>query len=181
MIRFIYKIFFSLAGWKIKGTISPNLKKYVMTVAPHTSNWDFLVGLAARSILKLDTKYLAKKELFKPPFGWLFYALGGYPVDRAKHNNLTDAVVNIFKSKERFSICITPEGTRKYSEKWKTGFHSIAHKAGVPIVMVAFDYATKTVLAEKPFYPSDNLDADVEKIKNYYKQFTGKISEYGVK
>lgn len=180
-MRFIYKLLFKLLGWKISGSISPNLKKYVMIVAPHTSNWDFLVGLAARSILKLDTKYLAKQELFKPPFGWLFYALGGYPVDRSKHNNLTDAVVNIFNSKEWFSICITPEGTRKYSEKWKTGFHSIAHKANVPIVMVAFDYGTKTVFANEPFHPSSDLNADIEKIKNYYRQFKGKVPEHGIK
>jgi 1-acyl-sn-glycerol-3-phosphate acyltransferase len=181
MVRLIYKFFFWFSGWKISGIISSDVKKYVMIVAPHTSNWDFLVGLAARSILKLDTKYLAKKELFKPPFGWLFYALGGYPVDRSKHNNLTDAVVNIFNSKHRFSICITPEGTRKYSEKWKTGFHSIAQKANVPVIMVAFDYSTKTVFVEQPFYPTADLNADIERIKNYYRKFKGKIPEYGVK
>lgn len=151
-----------------------------MIVAPHTSNIDFLVGLAARSILRLQTKYLAKKELFKPPFGWLFYALGGYPVDRSKNTNTVDKVVDIFNHHDRFSICITPEGTRKYAESWKTGFHKIARQAGIPIIMVAFDYRTKTVYAQPPFYPTENLEADLEKIKAYYRQFKGKIPQNGV-
>jgi len=181
MPRFIYLFFFKLLGWKIKGSISPGLKKYVMIVAPHTSNVDFLVGLAARSILKLDTKYLAKKELFRFPFGPLFYSLGGYPVDRSKHTNMVDKVIEIFNSHQRFSICITPEGTRKYSPQWKTGFHKIAIKGNLPIVMVAFDYATKTVFAEPPFYATENMEADIEKIKSYYRQFKGKNPENGIK
>ena len=180
MARFFYQLFFKIFGWKIQGTIPDNVKKYVMIVAPHTSNVDFMVGLAARSIMRLETKYLAKKELFKPPFGWLFYALGGYPVDRSKNTNIVDKVVEIFNNHDRFSICITPEGTRKYAETWKTGFHKIARQAGIPIIMVAFDYRTKTVYAEPPFYPTENLGADLEKIKAYYRQFKGKIPENGV-
>ena len=152
-----------------------------MIVAPHTSNIDFFVGLAARSILKLDTKYLAKKELFRFPFGWLFYALGGYPVDRSKHTNMVDKVLEIFNSHNRFSICITPEGTRKYAPFWKTGFHKIALKGNLPIVIVAFDYATKTVYVEKPFYATENIDGDLEKIKTYYRKFKGKNPELGIK
>lgn len=152
-----------------------------MIVAPHTSNLDFLIGLAARSIMRLNTKYLAKKELFRFPYGWLFYALGGYPVDRSKNTNMVDKVIDIFNSHERFSICITPEGTRKYAPTWKTGFHKIALQGNLPIIMVAFDYATKTVYAEPPFYPTQNINDDIEKIKAYYRQFRGKNPENGVK
>lgn len=180
MMRFINNLLFKLFGWKIKGAIPPDLKKYVMIVAPHTSNMDFLVGLAVRSILRLDTKYLAKRELFKPPFGWLFYALGGYPVDRSKHTRLVYKVAEIYDSHERFSICITPEGTRKYSPVWKTGFHKIALKTQTPIVMVAFDYPTKSVVIAPPFNPTENTDADIEYIKNYYRQFKGKNPDQGV-
>jgi len=126
MSRFIYSFFFKLFGWKIKGNIPNELKKYVMIVAPHTSNIDFFVGLATRSILRLDTKYLAKKELFRPPLGWIFYALGGYPVDRSKPGKLVEKVAEIYNNHDKFSICITPEGTRKYAAEWKTGFHKIA-------------------------------------------------------
>jgi 1-acyl-sn-glycerol-3-phosphate acyltransferase len=175
-----YTIIYKILGWKIKGSIAPEIKKYVMIVAPHTSNLDFFVGLAARSMLRLKTKYLAKKDLFKPPFGWIFYALGGFPVDRSKNTNMVDKVVEIFNQHDNFSICITPEGTRKYAAVWKTGFHKIALQAKIPIIMVAFDYATKTVYAEPPFYPSEDMQADLLKIKAYYRQFKGKNPENGV-
>ncbi len=179
-MRMFYTIIYKILGWKIKGSIAPEIKKYVMIVAPHTSNLDFFVGLAARSMLRLKTKYLAKKDLFKPPFGWIFYALGGFPVDRSKNTNMVDKVVEIFNQHDNFSICITPEGTRKYAAVWKTGFHKIALQAKIPIIMVAFDYATKTVYAEPPFYPSEDMQADLLKIKAYYRQFKGKNPENGV-
>lgn len=103
-----------------------------MIVAPHTSNIDFLVGLAARSILRIDTKYLAKKELFKPPFGWLFYALGGYPVDRSRHTNLVDKVAEIYNQHERFSICITPEGAANIHPNGKQASTKLPSKPECP-------------------------------------------------
>lgn len=180
MIRPIYAFLFRLAGWKVKGGISPDLKKYVMVVAPHTSNVDFFVGLAARSIMRIDTKYVAKKELFRFPFGGLFRALGGYPVDRSKSNNFVDAVSGLFKDKESFSICLTPEGTRSYAPKWKTGFYYIAQKAHVPIVMVAFNYMTKEVIAEPPFWPSGDEEKDIAFMKAYFRKIPGKHPEKGV-
>jgi 1-acyl-sn-glycerol-3-phosphate acyltransferase len=181
MMRGLYRFFFKRAGWKIKGVIPRSLHKYVMVVAPHTSNWDFLVGLAARSILDIDTYYVAKKELFKFPAGWLFRKLGGFPVDRSRSSNFVDAVVDLFKDKERFSICLTPEGTRSYAEKWKTGFYYIALKAQIPIVMVAFNYATKEVIVNPPFYPTGNIEQDIKYMKDYYKKIPGKIPDQGVR
>jgi 1-acyl-sn-glycerol-3-phosphate acyltransferase len=170
-----------MAGWKIKGGIDPALKKYVMVVAPHTSNWDFFVGLAARSILKIDTRYVAKKELFRFPFGWLFKGLGGYPVDRSKNTQFVDAVADIFNHHDRFSICLTPEGTRSFAPKWKTGFYYIAQKVNVPIVMVSFDYSCKEVRVEPPFFPTGNLDDDLEKMRSVFRKAKGKNPELGVK
>ncbi len=181
MIRAFYQFVFWLAGWKIRGSIDPALKKYVMIVAPHTSNWDFFVGLAARSILRIDTRYVAKKELFRFPFGWLFKRLGGYPVDRSKNTQFVDAVVDIFNQQERFSICLTPEGTRSYAPKWKTGFYFIALKTGVPIVMVSFDYPSREVRVEPPFVPSGNLETDLEKMRQHFRKTTGKNPEMGVR
>lgn len=180
LARAIYKLIFKLTGWKVKGEISKSLSRYVMIVAPHTSNWDFFVGLAARSILNIDTKYVAKKELFRFPFGWMFKSLGGFPVDRSKHNNFVDAVCEIFKSKDQFSICITPEGTRSYNPQWKTGFYYIAVKSNIPIVIVGFDYSKKTVSVEEPFYPTGNIDNDIEYMKGYYRNLKGKIPDQGV-
>ncbi|MBL0343459.1 MAG: 1-acyl-sn-glycerol-3-phosphate acyltransferase [Bacteroidetes bacterium] len=151
-----------------------------MIIAPHTSNWDFFLGLASRSVLGLETKYVAKKELFRFPFGWIFKNLGGYPVDRSKSNNFVDAVVEVFKTEPEFSICITPEGTRSYAPVWKTGFYYIAQKAGIPIVMVAFNYATKEVVVEPPFYLSGDIEKDFEFMKNYYRKVPGRNPKKGV-
>jgi 1-acyl-sn-glycerol-3-phosphate acyltransferase len=181
MFRPIYVLLFRLAGWKVTRGISPDLKRFVMVVAPHTSNWDFMVGLAARSIMRIETKYVAKKELFKFPFGMLFRALGGYPVDRSKSNNFVDAVVDLFNTKKTFSICLTPEGTRSYSPNWKTGFYYIALKAKVPIVMVAFDYKNKEVSAEPPFWPSGDEEKDIAFMKAHYRRISGKYPEKGVR
>lgn len=180
-VKFLYRFFFKTLGWKVEGRVPAHLKKYVLIVAPHTSNWDFLVGLAARSILDIDSKYVAKKELFGFPFGWLFRALGGYPVDRSKSNNFVDAVCEIFNSKEKFSIAITPEGTRAYAPKWKTGFYHIAQQLQIPVIMVAFDYAAKTVRVEPPMTLTGNIDIDIETMQAYYRKVRGKNPELGVR
>lgn len=180
-MKFLYRFFFNALGWKVKGRVPADLKKYVIIVAPHTSNWDFLVGLAARSILGIDSKYMAKKELFRFPFGWLFRKLGGYPVDRSKTNNFVDAVCDIFNSKEAFSIAITPEGTRSYSPKWKTGFYHIARQLQIPVIMVAFDYPSKTVRVETPMMLTGDIDREIESMQSYYRTIKGKNPELGVR
>ena len=179
-MRAVNNFFFKLFGWKTTGSVPLDLKQYVMIVAPHTSNWDFILGLAARSVLNLDTMYAAKKELFKFPYGWLFKKLGGYPVDRSKSNNFVDAVADVFKSNPDFSICITPEGTRSYAPVWKTGFYYIAQKANIPVVMVGFNYDKKIVSVEPPFYLTGDLEKDIEFMKSYYRQIPGKNPEKGV-
>ncbi|OQA09107.1 MAG: 1-acyl-sn-glycerol-3-phosphate acyltransferase [Bacteroidetes bacterium ADurb.Bin397] len=180
-MRPLYKLLFKLFGWKVNGAIPVSLKQYVMIVAPHTSNWDFFVGLAARSILEIDTKYVAKKELFRFPFGWIFRSLGGFPVDRSKNNNFVDAVADLFNEHDRFSICITPEGTRSYAPKWKTGFYYIAQKANIPVVMVAFDYGRKEVKVEAPYYLTGDMDKDIEFMLAYYRNVKGKFPEKGIR
>ena len=107
--------------------------------------------------------------------------MGGYPVDRSKPGKLVEKVAEIYNSHDQFSICITPEGTRKYAAEWKTGFHKIAMAVKAPVVMVAFDYRTKTVVIAPPFTPSEDTQGDIEKIKAWYRQFEGKIPEFGVK
>lgn len=173
-MRFLYNFFFKLAGWKITGDVPRDIKKYIIIVAPHTSNWDFPLGLAVRSILKFPSNYLGKKELFDSPFGWLFKKLGGYPVDRKGSHNLVDQVADIYKKEDQFIIAIAPEGTRKNVQKWKTGFYHIAVKAGIPIVMASMDYPSKTVFFSSPFYPSGNFEADVLIMQNFFKDKRGK-------
>lgn len=181
MIAFILGGLYKLFGWKVDGK-KPDLKKYVIIVAPHTSNWDFFVGWGARNVIGFRPNFLAKNSLFKIPFvGWFLQFIGGVPVDRSKNTNMVDEVVKLYSEREEFIMTITPEGTRSYSPKWKTGFYRIAHQAKVPIVKIGFDYATKTVFIDKPFTPSGDLESEIEKIKDYFKQFTGKNPEDGVR
>jgi len=180
VFRAIYKFIFRIWGWRIEGGVPDDLPKYVLIAAPHTSMWDFLVGLCVRSILRLDTLYVAKKELFRFPLGIFMRATGGYPVDRGKAGRGTDAIAELFEDKERFSICITPEGTRRKVEEWKTGFWYVARKAQVPIVMVSFNFKTKVVEFLELFYPTDDIDRDMETIKSYYRTIPGKRPDLGV-
>lgn len=173
-MRWIYQLIFTkILGWKIIGSM-PTDKKYIIIVAPHTSNWDFFVGLAVRSILKFKASYLGKKELFRPPFGWLFRRLGGYPVDRSKHTNLVDAVVDIFNAHDSFSIAIAPEGTRKYVPQWKTGFYYMALKANVPMVFAAFDYKRREVVISTPYKPTGDKQADEKVILSFFRNYQGR-------
>ncbi len=182
MLRPLYVLLFRVFGWRINGEFSPDLKKYIIAVAPHTSNWDFLVGVAARSILRLhNARYLGKSQLFKPPFGWFFRWIGGYPVDRTKSHDMVEQVASIFNSHEKFVLAIAPEGTRKKVDKLKTGFYYIAKKAGVPIVPVGFDFKKKEVVIGQPFRPGSDFDADMQLLLRFYENISGRNPELGIR
>ena len=175
MFRPLALFFFKLVGWKVTDRRPQPMGQCIYVVVPHSSNWDFLVGICARSIGRLrNTKYLAKKELFVWPIGWLFRALGGYPVDRGKNTNVTEQVVHYFKTIPDFSIGIAPEGTRKEVSRWKSGFWRIAKGANVPLILTSFDYARKEVIFSEPFHVTDNMDADLAWMMEYFKPFRGK-------
>ena len=180
MKRFIYKIiFFNMMGWRIKGKMDPEIKKCIIIVVPHTSWHDFYIGLFARGIIGLEMHYVAKKELFKFPFGFYFQWMGGAPLDRNSRQNTVEAIAEIFKKKAIFRLAIAPEGTRKKVSNWKTGFYYIALKAEVPIVPVAFDYSKKEVILHDAFYPTGDIQNDFLSLKNNYKGVVGRIPEYG--
>lgn len=166
-------IFHKILGWKINGNFHSKIKKYVLIGAPHTSWHDFYIGLLSREVAKANIKLIAKKSLFKPPFGFILRALGGMPVDRSKSTNLVDAIIQMFNEKEEFRLALSPEGTRKYVEKWKTGFYYIAKGANVPIVMFGFDFGNKQVKLSEPFYPTDDIEADFAHFFNFYKDIEG--------
>ncbi len=171
-------VFHTLFGWSIKGDFSKDVLKTVVVVAPHTSWHDFYIGALARKILNYPIHYVAKKELFDSAFGWYFRWMGGEPIDRSSSKNKVQQIVNIFKTKNEFRLAITPEGTRKKVNTWKSGFYHIAHTAQVPITSVAFDYATKTISISKPFYTTGNYDKDLRHIKSHFSDAIGKIPEY---
>ncbi|MEP5791793.1 MAG: lysophospholipid acyltransferase family protein [Cyclobacteriaceae bacterium] len=181
MIRAFFRFCFWITGWKVVGK-RPDIAKYVLIVAPHTSNWDFFVGVAARSISYLRSDFLAKNSLFKIPIvGWVLKKMGGHAVDRSKNSNMVDQVVDLYHQHDEFVVTITPEGTRSYVPKWKTGFYRIADKANVPIVMVGFDFPNKQVIYREPFYPTGDMESDMEVILDYFRQIKGKHPENGVR
>lgn len=168
-------------GWRITGWMHPEVKKCVIIVVPHTSWVDFAIGVLARGCIGLEMHFVAKKELFRFPFGAYFRWMGGAPLNRQKNENKVDAIAAIFGKREVFRLAIAPEGTRKKVERWKTGFYYIAFKAGVPVVAVAFDYGRKEIKIAEPYWLTGNLATDIAALEAHYKAITGYITEYSYK
>lgn len=181
MLQLLSKFILRLIGWKAANVFPYHLKKYVIIVGPHTSGWDFVIGLLFRKALQLEkARYLGKRELFKPPFGFFFRWLGGYPVDRSSSHNLVDQVAKVFDEHEEFGIALSPEGTRKRVDKLKTGFYNIARKANVPIVMVGLDYQNKHVIFSEPINTTSDQQTDFKKIFDFFRPIEGKFPENGL-
>lgn len=168
-----------LLGWRVEAEEMPFPKKYIICVIPHTSNWDFPLGLIVRRVMRQKIGFVGKDSLFRFPFGGLFRRLGGYPVDRRQSHNYVESVASLFRQKEELAICIAPEGTRSKVDKIKTGFYYIAKSAGIPILLCKFDYATKCIGVSKPFYPTEDTAADFKYIYDYFRGVKGKIPENG--
>ena len=137
----------NLINWKVVGTENMiPFRQYVVIVASHTSNWDFPLGIVVRTAFDLQKiKFLGKSSLFKWPHGFLFRWLGGFPVERSKRSNLVQDCIELFKKNGDLCIIISPEGTRKKVEKFKTGYYYIAKGANIPIFRCKFDYFQKTI------------------------------------
>lgn len=174
--RFILKLF----GWKIDEHAPEGVKKCVIVVGPHTSNWDFIIGRLAFFMYGIKPKILIKKELFFPPVGWILKWMGGIPVDRKKNNNITDLAVKLFEENETMYMVFTPEGTRKYNPNWKKGFYYIALKAKVPIYICYMDYEKKIGGFHSPYYPTGDVEQDIAYIKGIMGQYKGRFPEQGV-
>ncbi|WP_144896894.1 1-acyl-sn-glycerol-3-phosphate acyltransferase [Lutibacter sp. Hel_I_33_5] len=167
-------IFHTILRWKIKGEFPLELKKYVIIAAPHTSWQDFPIGILARNTSGAKINFIGKDSLFKGPFGFIFRSLGGTPVDRSKNNKLVDAIVDVFNSKDEFRLALSPEGTRKKVDTWKTGFYYIAKGANVPIVMATLDFGNKQVKISEPYTITNDLDTDFKFFEDFYKGIKGK-------
>ncbi len=167
-------IFTKILGWKLIGSFPKNTQKYVLIGVPHTSKMDFVIGMLVKLMTKEKINFIGKSSLFKAPFGFFFRALGGTPVDRSKSNNLVDAIIHIFNSKKEFRLAMSPEGTRKKVNKWKTGFYYIAKGAKVPVVLFTFDFGKKQVALSAPYHLSDDKEKDFNYFYNYFKDVKGK-------
>ncbi len=180
MFHFFSKlVLLKIFKWKVVGNF-PKLPKCIIAVAPHTSNYDFMVGIMIRSILKEEINYVGKKELFNPLTSWFFVGLGGAPLNRKGNQNVVEGIVNIYNSRDTFRLAIAPEGTRKPVKEWKTGFYYIAKGANIPIQLVAFDYSKREIIFYPLFTPTDDVKQDFIKMKNYFKGVKGKIPENGI-
>jgi 1-acyl-sn-glycerol-3-phosphate acyltransferase len=156
-----------LLGWHIEGEV-PNVSRVILVVAPHTSNRDFLVGIAAMFALGLDARWIAKDTLFRPPLGPLLRWLGGMPIDRSAPEGVVEDAVRRLQAADRLFLTLSPEGTRRKVERWKTGFHRMARQAGVPVWPVALDYSRRAVVLMPPVTPTDDLEADVRRLRALY-------------
>jgi len=174
MSQVISKFILKILGWRLDIPPKPWPEKYVIIVLPHTSNWDFPLGLLVRSAIGEKVGYVGKASLFRPPFGILFRMLGGIPVDRSRRNNFVDAVVDKFEDQKEMKISIAPEGTRKRVDKLRTGFYYIAKGAGVPILLCKFDYGNKLIGISTPFYLTDDQEKDFSTIFAYFEGVKGK-------
>ncbi|HHV86902.1 MAG TPA: acyltransferase [Petrimonas sp.] len=165
-----------ILGWKVKNTL-PDVPKCIIVVAPHTSNWDFIIGKLAYSSIGRTANFLIKKEWFIFPFNLFFKSIGGIPVERNKNNSLTGVLAAEFEKHDKLHLAITPEGTRKPVKEWKKGFYFIAMKAKVPILLIGLDYSRKEASLLDLFYPSGDYKTDIVKIKSCYKDIKGRHPE----
>lgn len=174
MIAKYSKKFLQLLGWQMVGDI-PNVKKCVLLAVPHTSNFDGLYAIPTLLALDVDIKLLGKKELFKLPIIGKFLKWAGViSINRQKKGATLQATIDRFHQEDKLWLGIAPEGTREYTESWKTGFYYLSIGADVPILPVAMDYKTKQVRFMPLFYPTGDIDADLPKIYDYYRGVQGK-------
>lgn len=165
---FLGKLVYKFSGWRILGEF-PKSPKSVIIFAPHTTNWDFVHIVFGIFYLGVKPNYLAKEELFFWPAKYFFFWTGGIPVDRRKNKNIVEATARAIQESEKIVIGIAPEATRGKSKYWRSGFYHIANIAHVPIHFAYVDYEQKIAGVAEGIIPSGDIDADMEKIRAFYK------------
>jgi len=173
IMRWLSVFTLKLLGWQVHGT-APNVTKYVLIAAPHTSNWDFPFTLMVCFALRLRVYWMGKSSLFPPVLGGVMRWLGGIPVNRDKSGNLVQATIDAFNRAERLTVIVPPEGTRGKVSHWKTGFYYIAIGARVPVLLGFMDFRDKIGGVAQLYYPSGDIEKDMLEIQQFYRRFTGK-------
>lgn len=166
------RILFRWLGFREEVTI-PLPGKYILALAPHTSNWDFVLGRLYSNAVGLKCNFLMKKEWFFWPLGVLMRRMGGVPVYRSRQMGSTDLLAKKAIEADEFRLCITPEGTRKPNREWKRGFYYIALKANIPIVLYGLDYERRLIKCTKMVVPTGDIEKDMQEIKEYFREFKG--------
>lgn len=163
----------AMLRWRVEGEI-PDLPKFVVAVAPHTSNWDFVVGAAAMFALDLRLSFLGKHTLFRGPFAPVLRAMGGIPVDRSSPHGVVAEAIAAFARSERFILALAPEGTRHGAKRFRSGFLHIARGAGVPILLAALDYEARRVRLGPLLVAGPDLERDRERIQAHFASVKGR-------
>ncbi len=164
---------FRLTGWRVEGSL-PDLPRLIVVSAPHTSNWDGVILVLAALVFRVRLRYLVKHTLLRPPLGWLVRLTGGVPINRTARFNAVEQAVQAFHANDRLALAISPEGTRKPVEYWKTGFYYIALGAGVPLALGYIDYARRCAGIGPIIVPSGDLEADMALIEAFYAPIVGR-------
>lgn len=174
LLKWLARSLFRLGGWRMVGEI-PDLPRAVLIGAPHSSNWDGVWGFAAVLAMGLDIRVLGKDSLFRiPVLGWVLRRIGVIPVDRRMPRGVVEQAARMLMSNERMWFGLAPEGTRKPVEKWKTGFWKIARAADVPLVFAYFHYPDRVLYIGPGLPTTDDLDADMARIRDFYRPWQGR-------
>lgn len=185
-MKALARFVFWLTGWKVMGEYPKDLKKAVMIAIPHTSNWDLLYARAAFYIMDVPVRFTIKKEVMVGPLGWLIKGLGGMAIDRKRKagkgkQTYTEAMVDLLKTSDELVMMVTPEGTRSYAKRWKSGFYHVAMGANVPIVIGYLDYKKKHAGIGPIIIPNGDMEGQVEEMKAFGRQVTGKYPDQGIR
>jgi 1-acyl-sn-glycerol-3-phosphate acyltransferase len=176
LTRMFSRLILHLMGWKME-SINIDFPKYILIGVPHTSNWDFIIGYMVMAAIGLKLCWVGKHTLFRWPIGWLLRRMGGIPVNRTLSTNFVDQVVSSFNDYRNRIVAIAPEGTRKRTDSWKSGFYYIAFKANIPIVFGFLDYQRRTGGTGGYFIPSGKLENDSQEIREFYENISPKFPE----
>ncbi len=171
--QFVLKLF----GWKTDGSLPEGILKAVVISAPHTSNWDFVIGRLTFFAINMNIRFLIKEEVFVSAFGWFLKKLGGIPVERGTANRSVDQVVKLFRDNESLIVVITPEGSRRRVDRWKKGFYLIAQRANVPIALAFISYDSKTGGIGPVFMPTGDYEKDLKFIEDFYRDKSARHPE----
>ena len=177
LIEWVGRTALKLMGWRIEGEL-PRLDKFVAIGAHHTSNWDFVIFIALKFVLRLNARWFGKHSIFRWPFGGLMRSWGGIPIQRHLSLNMVEQAIQGFRDNREFILVLSPEGTRRKVERWKMGFYHIALGAGVPIVLGALDYQNRRVVIGPTFLPTGDEQADLAAMLAFFRPYVPKKPEY---
>jgi 1-acyl-sn-glycerol-3-phosphate acyltransferase len=172
LFHYVARLLMRLFGWRVDGEL-PDIPKFILIGAPHTSSWDFVLFLGVIFTLRANVRFMGKAELFRSPVGFFFRYCGGIPVDRSKATGLVDQMVQAIRESDRFILTIAPEGTRHHVQEWKRGFYHIAKGARIPIVTAIVDGKHKTVRIGQVFHLTEDMEADMKTIQGFFKGVVG--------